>query len=289
MLFVSGERPARFPKAMSSGADVVCIDLEDAVAAGNKQAARDAVFAFVAELGRAASQTDPPSLALRINGLRTRDGLHDVVALAARAAKVDYLVVPKVEHPEDLAILHGWLPEAFDGLVALVETPLGIERAFEIAGASRSGSPKLRALMLGGADLSHELGARFDWNGLLHARGRLLNAAKAAGLQAWDVPHLNIADRDGLRAEAEAVRALGYDCKASIHPAQIESIHAAFAPSAAELRWARGLLEALSAREASAQDVGAFLHEGGMVDAPVIARARRIVALAAGSAQRGKE
>jgi citrate lyase beta subunit len=93
------------------------------------------------------------------------------------------------------------------------------------------------------------------------------------------VPYLDIADRDGLRAEAEAVKGLGYDCKAAIHPGQLEAIHAAFAPSAAEVQWARGLLAVLAAREAGGQHVGAFLHEGRMVDAPVFARARRLVVL----------
>jgi citrate lyase beta subunit len=220
---------------------------------------------------------------LRVNGVRTREGLDDVLALAGQSARVDYLVVPKVEHPEDLVLLHAWLPDAFEALCALVESPLGVERAHEIAAAVRTGAPKLRVLMLGGVDLSRELGARCDWNGLLHARGRLVNAAKAAGLQAWDVPYLDVADRDGLHGEAQAVKALGYDCKAAIHPAQVEVIHGAFAPSAAEMQWARGLLDALESREAKAQDVGAFLHEGRMVDAPVLARARRIAASAQGN------
>lgn len=276
MLFVSGEQPARFPKAIASGADVVCIDLEDAVAALGKRTARDAALAFAA--GHAQTGHRRPALAIRINAPRTNEGLEDVLALAGAGIRVDYLVVPKVEHPEELALLHGWLPDAFDGVVALVETPLGVERAGQIAGAVSHGAPRLRALMLGGADLSQELGARFDWNGLLHARGRLVNAARSAGLEAWDVPYLDIGDRDGLHAEVQAVRGLGFDCKAAIHPAQLEPIHAAFAPSESELLWARGLLRVLAEREDRRQDVGAFLYEGRMVDAPVIARARRIAA-----------
>jgi len=288
LLFVSGEQPARFPKAMASGADVVCIDLEDAVAAQAKRRAREDVLAFALDQARISGDQDGglagdrPRLGLRINGLRTPESLEDVLALARCPVVFDYLLVPKVEHPQDLALFDGWLPASFKSLVALIESPLGIEQAHLIAAARRNEMPRLAALMLGGADLSHELGARFDWNGLLFARGRLVNAAKAAGLQAWDVPHVDIGDADALLAETRAVVELGFDCKAAIHPAQVDVIHSAFAPSGDDVLWARGLLAALSTRQAQGQDAGAFLYLGKMVDAPILERARRILAIADG-------
>ena len=130
-------------------------------------------------------------LRLRVNGLRTRQGLEDVLALSAVPRCFDYLMVPKVEHPEDLVMLHRLAAGRFrrtggaDRIADRRRTGLCDRRL------PQAGAPRLRALMLGGADLSHELGARFDWGGLLHARGRLVNAARAAGLQAWDVPHLD--------------------------------------------------------------------------------------------------
>src|SRR5450755_409979 len=100
---------------------------------------------------------------------------------------------------------------------------------------------------------------------------RLVNAARAAGLQPWDVPHLGLNDLDGLREETRRVLALGISCKGAIHPSQVAPIHDAFVPGAAELQWARDLLDSRGAHES-----GAFLFQGKMVDAPVLAKARRL-------------
>jgi citrate lyase beta subunit len=265
MLFVSGEKAERFPKAMSAGADVVCIDLEDAVHPDRKAAARTAVLDWL----KSNPATGCP-IALRINGVRTGDGRRDIAALRESGVQLDWLLVPKVEDPADLQALR-LTSERSPRLVALIESPRGVENAFAIAQVAGLG-----ALMLGGADLSAELGARFGWDGLLYARGRLVNAAKAAGLQAWDVPHIDLADAAGLTEETRRVLAMGYDCKTAIHPQQIATIHAAFRPTPADLEWAQALLQAVPAGEAS----GAFIFQGRMVDAPVLRKARRVVELA---------
>jgi citrate lyase subunit beta/citryl-CoA lyase/(S)-citramalyl-CoA lyase len=270
LLFVSAERPERFDKAVASGADVVCIDLEDAVHPERKDAARAAAITYL--LGRAAGAGSGPRLALRVNATKTLAGLRDVLALAEAGARMDVLLLPKAESAQELEALHAWLPQAFTEVVALVETPLGVERATEIAAASRHGAPRLSALMLGGADLSMELGARFDWDGLLSARGRLVNAARAWGLQAWDVPFIDIADEPGLVQETRRVLDLGFDCKAAIHPTQIAPMHGVFRPAQREVDWARGVCAA-----AAAGGQGAFLYEGRMVDAPLLRRAERIL------------
>lgn len=264
MLFVSGERPERFDKALAAGADLVCIDLEDAVAPARKAEARAAVLGWLA--GRA-----PDGLALRLNGLRTPEGLRDVLALAESGVRVAWLLCPKVEDAADLQCLQGWAGGCYGRSVALLETPRGIEAAAAIAGAGAG----LGALMLGGADLSAELGAAFGWDGLLHARGRLVNAARLHGLQAWDVPHIALDDEAGLADETRRVAALGFDCKTAIHPKQITTVHAALAPAADEVAWAEALLA-----EAGDGERGAFLFRGRMVDAPVLARARRVAARA---------
>lgn len=267
MLFVSGEKAERFPKALRAGADVVCIDLEDAVHPNRKAAARGAALEWL----EANSPADSAAIALRINGVHTDDGRQDLSALRASGVRLDWLLVPKVEDPVDLQELRAYTGERFRRLVALIESPRGIEAAFAIAQAAGLG-----ALMLGGADLSAELGARFCWEGLLYARGRLVNAAKAAGLQAWDVPHLDPADSAGLAEETRRVLALGYDCKTAIHPQQIATIHSAFIPTPAELEWAQALLQAMPVGEAS----GALVFRDRMVDAPILRRARRVVELA---------
>lgn len=270
MLFVSGEKPERFDKAMAAGADVVCIDLEDAVAPAHKEAARADALCWIAQQrdGRAAQ----PAIALRLNAVRTLEGLHDVLALAATDARPDWLLLPKVEAAADLQCVQAWLGRSCPPLVALIETAGAIEDAGRIA---RAGGP-LAALMLGGADLCAELGAQFGWDALLHARARLLHAARAAGLQAWDVPHIDLKDPAALAEETRRVLALGFDCKTAIHPQQLPVIHEAFTPPPDRIEWAEALLAALPADG----QAGAFVFRGGMVDAPVLRNARRILSRA---------
>lgn len=282
VLFVSGEKPERFAKALASGADLVCIDLEDAVHPGRKTQARQDALAFAAQYRRG---TGEAKLALRVNALRTREGLADVAALAQCGAHLDWLLLPKVEHAADAGMLHAWAGAAFDALAVLLETPLGIERAAALAEVVQVDAPKLQALMLGGADLCVELGASFGWDGLLYARGRLVNAARSASLQAWDVPHLDLNDLAGLTDETRIVLRLGFSCKTAIHPSQVPAIHAAFVPPASDVQWARSLLDAHAAEEAMPGVRGAFLFRGTMVDPPVLQKARRVIYLAEAAAR----
>jgi citrate lyase beta subunit len=274
MLFVSGEKPDRYAKALAVGADLVCIDLEDAVAPALKAQARQDALRFVA------GPRPTGRLALRLNGLRTREGLADMAALLASSARLDAIVLPKVEHPEELALAQAWLGGCCEFFVALIESPRGVENAGRIAAVARGAAPGLGALMLGGADLSSELGCAFDWDGLAWARARLVNAARSAGVQAWDVPHVDVRNLDALAEETRRVARLGFDAKAAIHPAQVPVIHAALAPSDDEVAWARALLQALSQRDTGDASPGAFLFEGRMVDAPVLEKARRVLARA---------
>ncbi len=269
MLFVSGEKVERFAKAMAAGADLVCIDLEDAVHPGRKAEARAQVLGWLGSQVRAA---DGPGVALRVNGLRSLDGIRDVLALVESGVRVDWLLLPKAEHASEVQALEAWCGAQLGAIAALIETPLGIENAASLA---RAGG-KLGALMLGGADLSAELDAQFNWEGLLSARGRLVNAAKSAGLEAWDVPNVDLSSDEGLATETRRALALGFGCKTAIHPQQIKTIHAAFTPTPAEIEWATVLLQAVPEGQGS----GAFLFQGKMVDAPLLKKARRIAELA---------
>lgn len=269
MLFVSGEKPERFPKAIAAGADLVCIDLEDAVHPDNKEIARAQVLQWLVNYLAGDKQAGGPGVALRINGLRTRDGLLDLAALLASQVQLDWLLLPKAESADDAQCVEAWVGSQIGALSVLIETPLGIERAASIAGAGG----KLGAMMLGGADLATELGAQFQWEALFSARGRLVNAARSAGLQAWDVPHVQLDQPESLANETRRALALGFDCKSAIHPQQLDIIHAAHKPTPAELEWAQLLVEAVPDGLSS----GAFLYRGNMVDAPLLRKARRIV------------
>jgi len=272
MLFVSGEKVERFAKAMAAGADLVCIDLEDAVHPDRKAEARAQVLGWLKTTGRPAEGC---GVALRVNGLRTLEGIRDVLALVESGVAIDWLLLPKTEHATDVQAIEAWCGAQLGAITALVETPLGIENLASIA---RAGG-KLGALMLGGADLSAELDAQFNWDGLLSARGRLVNAAKSTGLQAWDVPNVDLSSEEGLASETRKALALGFGCKTAIHPQQIKTIHAAFTPTPAEIEWATVLLQAVPEGQGS----GAFLFQGKMVDAPLLKKARRIAELARAS------
>ena len=272
MLFVSGEKVERFAKAMAAGSDLVCIDLEDAVHPDRKAEARSQVLGWLKTASRPA---DGCGVAVRLNGLRTLEGIRDVLALVESGVAVDWLLLPKTEHATDVQAIEAWCGAQVGAITALVETPLGIENLASIA---RAGG-KLGALMLGGADLSAELDAQFNWDGLLSARGRLVNAAKSAGLQAWDVPNVDLSSDEGLATETRKALALGFGCKTAIHPQQIKTIHAAFTPTPTEIEWATVLLQAVPEGQGS----GAFLFQGKMVDAPLLKKARRIAELARAS------
>lgn len=266
ILFVPGSRPERFAKARQAGAGLTVIDLEDAVAASDKERAREAALACVA--------ASPEGWAIRINAVTTAAGLADLVALTAAAAMPHWLLVPMVESGRDLEVVAGALGQACPALVPLIETPRGLRSALEIARA-----PKVAAVMFGGGDFAGELGVSLAWEPLLAARQQLLLACAEAHVPAIDVPWISLDDEIGLARECAQARAVGFAAKAAIHPRQIAAIEAAFSPSADELAEAR---EALAAFEAGGGQVLRF--RGRMLEAPIIKHYRAVIARSRGSA-----
>jgi citrate lyase subunit beta/citryl-CoA lyase/(S)-citramalyl-CoA lyase len=260
LLFVPGSRPDRFAKARAGGAGLTVIDLEDAVAAQDKDSARAAALAEVAR-GR-------QGWAIRINGIRTAAGVRDLAALLDAEILPETLLVPMVEEAGDLAVIAGALGERCPALIPLIETPRGLRHALAIARHE-----KVIAVMFGGGDFSAELGVELAWEPLLAARQQLVLACAEAGKPAIDVPFVRLEDAAGLAEEAARARALGFVAKAAIHPAQIAAIHAAFLPSAAEVAEAR---EALAAYEAGGGR--AIRFRGRMLEAPFIIRYRALLA-----------
>lgn len=258
-LFVPGARPDRFAKALASGADLVVIDLEDAVAAEDKAEARRIVANYCREgdLGR---------VAVRVNAMTTRDGLEDLLALADAPPPV--LFVPKVERAGLLAAAHGVLPHAT--LAPLIESPAGLAEADAIASA-----PGVGAIMLGGVDYAAELGVAPSWDALFLARATIAGACARAGVAALDVPSLDLAGGTPVEDEARRVRALGMTGKTAIHPAQIAAIHATFSPSGDEVAEARA---GLAAFRAAGGGVARF--HGKLLEAPVVRRYARVLAQA---------
>ncbi len=258
LLFVPGVRPEWFGKALASDADIVCIDLEDAVPPEGKDAAR---VAAVAAIG--------PRTAIRINAVTTRAGLADLLALAAAPALPPLVLVPMVESVGELAVVRGALGDGAM-LVPLIETPRGLRHGTEIAAA-----PGVAAMMFGGGDMAGELGTALAWAPLLYARHALVMACAEAGIPAIDVPWIALDDADGLAEEARRAHAIGFQAKAAIHPAQLGAIHAAMRPSDTLVAEARAALAAHAAGGG-----GAIRHNGRMLEAPVVRRYARIVAAA---------
>jgi len=262
MLFVPGTKPDRFAKALASGADCVCIDLEDAVPADEKAAARASALAAVAA-------HDDARLAIRINGMMTRAGLADALALADAEVCPAIIFVPMVESAVEMAQLRAVLGDVAIKFVPLIETVAGLRAADAIAA-----DPSVAMLMFGGGDFSAQLGVPLAWEPLAFARAQLVMAAASANKPALDVPFIHLDDAAGLAEECRRAKALGFAAKAAIHPAQVAAIHDVFRPTAAEVAEARDALAAFAA--------GGFRpirHNGKMLEAPVVRRFEQILAL----------
>jgi (S)-citramalyl-CoA lyase len=270
ILFCPASRPERFAKALASGADAVCLDLEDGVGPEAKDAAREAVAGFLA--GWAGGTAGEPELVVRVNDPASDTGRRDVEMLT-RSRLPDALMVPKVDEPDELwellSDVGGRAPVPV--LLPLIETVVGLDRVKEIAMA---GLP-IGALVFGGMDLAAELGARLEWEPLLYARSRIVHAAALIGIGVIDVPWPTLADVDGLEEETRRAARLGFTGKLAIHPAQVPLIHGALAPDAEELAAARRVVEA-----ALRSSEGVIVVDGKMVDRPVVLGARRILARA---------
>lgn len=257
LLFVPGSRPERFEKALASGADIVTIDLEDAVGPADKESARAAA---IAALG-------PDNLGIRINGLRTVQGLADLVALAAADRKPPFVMIPMVESATEVEIVHAALPGA--ALLPLIETVKGLRHADAIAAA-----PGIGGVMLGGADFAGELGVAMSWTALEAARAHIVMACASAKVPSIDVPWLDLDNLDDLAQETARIKAMGFTARSVVHPKHIAVIHQVMRPSTAEIAEAR---EAEAAYAAAGES--AVRWNGKMLEAPVMARYRRILEL----------
>lgn len=243
-LFVPGDRPDRFAKAAAAGADVVVLDLEDAVAPAAKEAARAHVVAWLAE-GHTA--------VVRVNAAGTPWHADDVAAVRDAAA----VMVPKAEWPSDLDGLPSVLP--------LVETARGIAAATDLCGVATVVRP-----VFGSIDLAAELGVDpLSRTALLHARSALVLAAAAAGCAPpVDGVTMALSDVDAVRDDTRHAVELGFTGKLCVHPRQVPVVHEAFRPSEDEIAWARTVLTAGD---------GVTAVGGQMVDRPVSLRAERLL------------
>jgi len=269
LLFVPALRPDRYAKALETGADIVCIDMEDAVALDKKDEGRKLALPLFG------GNTHPHVEKMaRINALSTPHGLKDLTAILESLAPPPALMVPKVKSPEEVQLLDSLLSTSLTRHIrycVIIETNQGLERAHEIARASG----RIDSLILGGVDMSADLRCQKAWEPLLYARSRLVHAAASAGVDLLDVPYLNLDDPEGLRQESQACARLGFTGKASIHPAQLPIIHEAFTPTPEQIARARKCVAAFE-RERS----GLVVVDSELIELPVIRSMQRILAVA---------
>lgn len=268
-IFAPGLKPEMYPKALASGADIVCIELEDGIAPKDKDEARARGLA----LFQTPQADDGVERIVRINCLRTAFGLADVQAVLASDTPPPAVMLPKVNTPDEVVWLDDLLSERGHAtrLHIIIETNAGLEAVFDIARASS----RIDALFFGGVDMAAELRCRNAWEPLLYARSRVVHAAAAVGIDAVDVPFLDLEDPDGMAHEARLARDLGFSGKGSIHPKQIPILNQVFTPDEATVADAKRILKAFSDA-----DTGLVVVDGKLIEKPVLREMARIVSIA---------
>jgi citrate lyase subunit beta/citryl-CoA lyase len=258
-LFVPGSRPDRFDKAATSGADQVILDLEDAVLPSDKEDARAAVIAWLGS---------SPPVWVRVNAVGSAWHEDDVKSLVASPGLAG-VVLPKAQDATELEVV-GRAVGHRSGVIGLVETAVGVREAHSLAACSA-----VSRLTFGAIDFALDIDSEENDEALLLARSTLVLASRAAGkAPPIDGVTTQVAGSAVARDAARA-HALGFGGKLCIHPAQLASVRAAFAPTAEQLEWAHHVLASAAPDQGAAKT-----SDGQMVDAPVLARARRLVASA---------
>ena len=280
MMFMPGNKPKMLNNGASYGASCLILDLEDAIAVTQKDAARNLVAFALRELDF------PCEIAIRPNHMSTPFGLDDLKVVLP--AKPDIIRLPKVESAEEIKVVSNMIDEveAKEGftpgtikMMAAIETVKGMRQAYSIATAS----PRMVALAIGGEDYITDLQTQRTESGieLFYARSQLLAAAREAGIQAIDTVYANINNLEGFREEVTRIRDMGFDGKSVVHPSQIEIVNEIFTPSDDMIRHSLKVVSA--AKEAADKGIGVITVNGKMIDGPLITRAERVIAQALAS------
>jgi citrate lyase subunit beta/citryl-CoA lyase len=285
-MFVPGHSKKMIDKAFSlTNVDAVMLDIEDGVAPGEKEAARQQIAASLDSVAAQGEAARTPARYVRINAVGHERMYADTSAVVRPG--LEGLVLPKVDSPDQVEEVeeildraepeHGISRRAIQLLVA-IESPKGVARAQEIAAASA----RVVGLIFGAEDFGRELGLPLRREGeardLLYARSALVCAASAANVQAVDGVWPDLQDAEGLKAFALQARRLGFSGMSLIHPSQIDAINAVFTPSADEVEYCKKVVQAFD--EARARGEGSIAFGGQLIDLPIVERARRTLALA---------
>lgn len=260
-LFVPGNRPDRFKKACQAGADLVCIDLEDAVAPDEKPDARATVLSWLAD-------TKHTNVSLRINGLDTPYAEADINALASSGLTLPFIMVPKVSSKKAIKALDKALPNPLGSFFPIIESGLGLVNAASIFSHKR-----VNLAMYGAVDYAGDVDCDLEWETHLFARSKLVAAATAYDVQLFDVPHIHVRDLDDCEKTTRQAKAIGIHSRSAIHPAQVDRIHAAFSPSEEEIAHSK---KVIAAYQMTGGNVA--LLDGKLIETPLVKKAERVLA-----------
>lgn len=268
-IFTPALRPDMYPKALASGTDIVCVELEDGIAPKDKAAARKNALALFEK----PQADDGVERIVRINAMRENFGIEDVNAILASKTPPPAVMMPKVCTPDEVVMLDQLLGQSGHDtrLHVIIETNAALEAAYDIAHCSA----RIDALFFGGVDMAAELRCDLAWEPLLYARSRVVHAAASAGLDVIDVPYLDLDDPEGMRRAAEQARSLGFSGKGAIHPKQIAALNDVFTPSDEQITRARRIIQ-----EFEGADTALLVIDGKLIEKPVLREMYRIVAIA---------
>ena len=268
-IFTPGLKPEMFPKAIASGADMVCIELEDGIAIKDKNEARKNTIEALETL----EVKSGVELVVRVNCQRTKFGLLDLEAFISAKTKVKAIMLPKVKTPDEIAFIDDLLTDCGldTDLHVIMETNEALESIYEIANASK----RIVALYFGGVDMAAELRVPNEYKNLIYARSKLVHAGASVGVDVIDVPYLDLDDMDGMKKEAELVRDLGFTGKGSIHPKQINMLNEIFTPSKEEIVKAKRIVD-----QFNASNTGLDVIEGKLIEKPVLREMQRKILIA---------
>jgi citrate lyase beta subunit len=268
-IFTPGLKPEMYPKALKSGTDMVCIELEDGIAPQDKEIARNLALKLFQEK----QENDGVERILRINCLREKFGIEDVQAILSTQNPPPALMIPKVKKPDEIVLLDNLLSEKgyHCRIHVIIETNEGLENAYQIANCSN----RIDALFFGGVDMSAELRCENKWEPLLYARSRVVHAAASAAIDAIDVPYLDLEDLEGMRKEAILAKELGFNGKGSIHPKQIPILNEVFTPSKSVIKKAQKIVSIFEKA-----NTGLVVIDGKLIEKPVLREMHRILSIA---------
>ena len=266
-IFCPGNKPDMIPKALNSGADMVCIDLEDAIIPEHKDISRSSTIRAFEDI----SVPNGVETLIRINDVNTIDGKADIKAILQSNNTASGLMLPKIQDVNEIIDLEKQIKLANKNLNLhiIIETNKALENAWLIA----QSSPLIKSLLFGGVDMSADLGCNGDWMSLLYARSRVVHAAAGAGIDSIDVPFLDLEDMEGMMQEAQKSKNLGFSGKGSIHPKQIASLNKVFTPSESEVEYANKVIKAFN----EAAD-GLVVVDGKLIEKPVLRTALKTIA-----------